>query len=297
VPYNTKVAEIWGAFIATMPSRTEYIILPGGAGGGGGGGVVQRGPRLVIVPGGTAAMSLEYPSKVTLHAGESMLITIRVNNTGDLDLRDIKLHTSLPETIEININPKVIPYLEPNSSYPFIVSLDAKNATSGDHALGFNVMADYANEAGNIIITILPVEVSGDEIREIILNYKLLITELEEKTLAASLKGFDVSKIEEDLNNTKNKLRDAEDYFNAGRYDDSKKKLKEVKEDIEKIVFELANLSIMIYATPGAFPLLMLLSIALLVVFIIALLYILLWWNRKRKRRPKLLRNLQEGEA
>jgi len=318
VSYETRTAETWRAFTASYPSEAPYVPgngtgtgngtgnatgnatgyvlnITGGGGGGAGGGLTAL-TYITTVLGGTPGITLSYPNKITLHQGESTMINLRVNNTGDLAVHDVKMHTSIFFGIGLDVNPKVIPIIYPNQTYSFLISLDSLNASEGDYTLSFDVMSDYASDTGSIAIKIVSWNMTAEEIEQIILNYRLIISDLKGEIFSASLKGFDTSDIKNRLDDTESMLDDAEKDLRFNKMDDAKKKLKGVKDDLEQIVLALANLTIILRAEPPLFTSTMLILLILLIIALVLLILILLRRKRKKKK-PKLLQNTQETEA
>ena len=208
--YSTRVAETWGSFVVVPFSEQNQTAESGwetqgtnGTGGGGavavtitvGGGMVET---TVIKEASQASMLLSYPREIVLHKNESYLASITVNNTGSIDLPDIKLHISGPSAISIGISPKQIFFLPPNETSSFLVSFYVPDtASEGEYRLVFDMASAYMRESGEILLKVVPWGITKEEVEDIVLNYGLLISDLWQKTASAEMKGFYVGEVKD----------------------------------------------------------------------------------------------------
>lgn len=283
-PYDTKVAELWGVFTVVY-----YVELP---------------PPIVIVvppsrPGeityitlepGIPRLSLQYQNYYDLYPGQSLMISIIVNNTGTANLYNLRLSTSTTSLIITDVNPKVVSSLATNKSELFLISLTIpKDIQPGTYPLIFEVLSDKTMETGTITLNIKSEEVSiKDEVYQMLLNYEYLASEIEKKISDAISEGLDVSIAQRSFEKAKLNLKRAREYFNAGEYENAKEKLDEVKKGFEDTIFQLAHAKLKLYVAPAFSPfIIVILAIVIAIVFLFAL-------KRRKKKRPKLLKEVTE---
>jgi len=285
VPYDTKVTELWGSFSVTFvfpPVPPIIIIVPPS----GTGNITYK-----ILEAGIPRLTAEYQNKYDLNPGQSILIPINANNTGEVSLLNLRFSTSTTSLIETDINPKTLMILRPGTSYLFLLSVTIPADTPiGVYPLNFEIICDKTVETGTISLNVTSVEVSiRDEVYQTILNYDYLVGELEKKISDAIAEGVDVTDAERSLERAKLGLQVAKDYFNSGDYESARNRLDEVKKDFEDVVFQIANAQLKLYAAPAFSP-----FIIVIVAIIIGLIFLVVLRRRKEKRRPKLLREVSE---
>jgi hypothetical protein len=288
VPYDGKVIETWKAFIVIYtppPPQVQIITLP---------------PPSVPVPTeivetGVPRMEIDYPENVTIAQGESKLLSILVKNTGQVSLKNMRLSVSTSSLFGIEINPKEVFKVSPNETAVFLVLVSVpKQASVGNYPLDFEVITDKIKEGRRINIQVVsalpPIE---EEVREEILNYEYLISEIQAQIDVAASKGLDVSKAQASLDKAKIGLEIAKSYYNQGNYYDAKKKLDEVRDYLQDAVFQLSLIQIPVYYPVFPwFPLILLLIIVIVIILVLVLI-------RKKKKeekelkRPKLLRGIE----
>ncbi|MFH8086769.1 MAG: NEW3 domain-containing protein [Candidatus Aenigmatarchaeota archaeon] len=284
VPYDGKMIETWKTFMVIYippPPPVQIITLP---------------PEItapVEVEIGKPAMQIDYPEKITITQGESKLFSVIVKNTGQVSLKNMRLAISLPSSFSIEINPKEIFKIIPNETAVFLVYLTIPNQTlPGTYPLDFEVITDKIKEGRRISVEVVSALPDIEkEVKETIEYYEYLILEIQNQIDAASLKGIDVSKVQESLDKAKIALEQAKTYYNVGNYLDAKRKLDEVKDCLQETVFLLSLALIPVYYP--AFPLLPLILILIIVLVIIIVLILSRRKKKEELKRPKLLRGIE----
>jgi hypothetical protein len=286
VPYETKVAETWAAFLVYYPPN--IIMLPGPS-------APTGGPGGIIVPAvGLPDMSLTYPDKVKAYIGGTTTASIIIQNTGGTVLRNLRLYTSSTNSVDIGTSPKQISAIGLNSSSLFLISIFVPSTTSeGEYPLDFEISSDQTKQTGKIKIEVVSSLVSEDEeIRQRILNYEFLISEIESEIFSASNQGFDLTLPSRALEQAKLSLGKAKYYYELGKFDEAKKELENVRKSLEEAVLQLASSTLYIYKPAAYSPLLILLLIIIIITIII-----LPYYYKRKERRPKMLRELGETET
>ncbi|MEM7825369.1 MAG: NEW3 domain-containing protein [Candidatus Aenigmatarchaeota archaeon] len=284
VPYDGKVLETWKGFVViyTPPSpRIEIISLPG-----------PPAPTEIIET-GVPRMEIVYPENITIAQGESKLFSIIVKNTGQVSLKNMRLSVSTLSSFEFEITPKEIFKVSPNETAIFLVLLTIPNRTyPGTYPFDFEVITDKMKEGRKIsieVVSILPL--LEEELKETIIYYEYLISEIQTQIDNAALKGIDVSQAQDSLDEAKKSLEIAKSYYDLGKYLDAKRKLDEVRDHLQDAVYKLSLALIPIYYP--AFP-----WIPLILLLIIILIILIILVRRKKKeekelKRPKLLRGIE----
>jgi hypothetical protein len=289
VPYEYKVTEAWGSFFVTWtwPQVQEIIFVSTSQGGG-----IIQGQREY----GTTEMELSYNSSLDIYPGQSMMFPIFIRNTGTINLHNVKLYSTTTENIGFDVNPKVVYELRQNKSAMFLVSINvSENIQPGDYEFAFDVMGEEIKRSGIVKLSVGSFNVSiEDEVRDAILNYEYLINEAERETYLARLEGFNTTRAEGYLEDAKLSLGRARELFDQGDYEGSRDALDSVKKNLEKVVLDLATISIKLYTYPAFSPFLILL---LIIIIIIVIIIIAILERRKKNRKPKLIRDYNEEEG
>jgi hypothetical protein len=283
--YDTKVVEVWGAFSVYYPlPQVIPIYVPVAA--------PPAAPPVVVV--GAPELALEYPDLVKFYVGEKKLINISVKNVGTAAAHNLKLYISTSSLIDISIYPKQFLALNPNETLIFVISIGIPSTMQeGTYPLEFELMNDEGiKKIGEIslqVTSIPPPE--EEEIYQKILNYELLISEIQQQINSAFLQGYDVSFANKTLSLARASLENAKDYLKSKRIKDAKKELIEVENKIQDAALQLASATLYLYRPPA-----ILWWLILLIILAIALAILAYWYLKRRKRRPKFLQRIEETE-
>jgi hypothetical protein len=279
VPYETKVAETWGVFsvsyVVPQPEPIIVVVPPGD-----GTWTYERGP-------GISRLTASYQRNYSFNPGQTVMININATNTGETSLSSIRLSTSSSNAMTTDVNPKVFVGLAPEESTMFLVSLTMpKEMEPGLYPLGFELISDKARESGSIMLNITNAEISiKEDVFNTILNYQYLLGDLEGKISDADSKGLDVSQANISFNRAQRGLQSAREYYNSGKYQEARDELDGVRQDLEDVVFQLANAALNLYVTPAFSP-----FILVIIMIFLGILFFILLRRRKRDRKPRLLR-------
>jgi len=290
VPYDAKVAEYWGSFFVVwyyyqIPEIIHIVTYPGG-------GAIPAQKEA-----GITGLELEYKEKVDLYPGQEVLLSITLNNTGTINLHNLKFYSSTTEYIDFEVNPKEIYELGFKESNVFLVSLKiSEYIPPGEYDFFFEVLGLEVRRTGNIKLNITPFAKlpPKDEIYETVLNYEYLITELDHEIYLTSLKGFNTSRAEMYLDDARKNLQKAKEYFDQENYEDAKDFLDIVKRDLEDVVFELAAISFRVYVYPAYSPFLILILLLMILIGTIILIHL---YKKRKKEKPRIIREFAEEET
>ncbi|MFH1228928.1 MAG: hypothetical protein V1678_00700 [Candidatus Aenigmatarchaeota archaeon] len=280
VPYETKVTEVWGVFsmtyIVPIPAPIIIVVPPMGEGTW----IYEKGP-------GIPMLTADFQKNYDLTSGQTVLININANNTGEVPLSSLRLSTSTTNLIITDVNPKVLNSLDPGESTVFLVSVEMpKDMPPGIYPLGFEILSDKARTSGSISLNITSAEKSiKDDVYNTILNYEYLINDLESKILDADSKGQDVTLAQKSFDSARKGLDRAKEYYDSGGYEEARDKLDEVRQDIEDVVFQLANSELNLYVTPAFSP-----FILLIILIVLGIIFFIILRRRRSDRKPRLLR-------
>ena len=225
------------------------------------------------------------------------MFPVTISNTGTINLHDISFYSTTTENIDFEANPKQIYELGQGKSAMFLISLNVSDSIpAGSYDFYFEIMGREIKRSGNIKLNIASFNVSiEDGVREAILNYEYLVARAEREIYLTGLDGFNTTRAEGYLDDARYNLQRARELFEEEDYEGARDTLDYVKRDLEKVVFELATISVRIYAYPAFSPYLILLLF--LVIVIAVLIIFFLYKKRRSERKPKLIREYEEEEG
>lgn len=280
VPYETMVAESWGAFsvVYYVPTPPPIVIY-----------VPPSNPGTITYVTnevGTPGLSAEYQKDYNLNPGQSILIGVTAINTGEVWLNNLRFSLSGTDLITTDVNPKSLEMLSPNKSSIFLISLTVPNDTpAGVYPLDFEIVSDKATTSGTINLNVSSHEVSiKDEVYNTILNYEYFVDEIEKRMSDEVSEGLDVTAANTSFERAKAGLKEAKDYYDQGRYDDAKARLDEIKKDFEDTVFLLANAELNVQVAPAFSP-----FFIVIIAILLAVLFLFILRRRRKEKKPKLL--------
>ena len=241
---------------------------------------------------GIPKIEIEYPEEIEIYPGESKFVNIIVNNTGEVSFTRLRLYLSTTRLINTTINPKVVFDLPVGESVIFLVTLDAPSTIPpGEYPFDFELISKEIKAEKSSLIKVLSEEISlKDLVYRTILNYKLLITQIDNEIISMHMKRYDVRLANQSITYAKANLTYAEELYDLEGYEDAWNTLKDVKKNIEDAVFHLGHATLQIRAEPTIF-LIIILILPILVTIIFVTYYML---KKKETERPRLLRNIKQ---
>jgi hypothetical protein len=293
--FNNKIVETWGAFLVYYNTNTS---TPGN-GTGQPVEVIQivNVVTLTSVGGsaekGTAKISVEYPEKFNISQGDSGLFKIKVKNTGNRTLRGLGIYISTSDLIKFDVYPKQTASLPVNSSSTFLVSIEIPMTTPvGIYAFDFDIISDEVSSGKSVFIEVIGESTDEEYVRQRLLDYQLLISDVEREIYSAKLNGYDVDIANQSLVNAKISFERAKNYFDSKKFGDAKKELDNVKMHLENAMLQLASSRLYVYTTKAIINWWVIIGILVLVSGIVIFIFV----RRRGKKRPKLLRDMVEVE-
>lgn len=280
VNYGTKRIEAWGSFYVTYPDYIPYI-------------PAEYQPIVTYVE-VNPSLSLEYPESVDTYPGRSVLTNIKVKNTGNATLHEVKLQLSATNMLDIDLNPKDSYYLEPGETLVFLMDIYANNNISiGEYPVDFELITREVKETGTISVNVRPYNMSlEEEVRKTIQNYEYLINELQREIIEATANDLDVTAAQVELDQAKEKLQEAKDYYDSKEYENAMDVLDEIKDILKDVALKLSQASFTVFVAPAFSP-----YWILIIAILMAIIFLLFFKKRKKKEKPKLLRASEGSET
>ena len=280
ISLGTKKMEAWGSFYATYPG---YAPPPSG----------EYQP-ITVYKEVQPSITLEYSDSVDAYPGRSVLTNMRVKNTGNATIHEVKLHLSTTNLLDIDLNPKESYYLEPGETLTFLMDIFANNNISiGEYPIDFELVTRELKKTGTITVNVKPYNMSlEEEARRTIQNYEYLINELQREIIEATAKDLNVTSAQVELDQAREKLQEAKDYYDAKEYENAMRVLEDIKDTIKDVALKLSQAAFTVFVAPAFSP-----YWILIIAILMAIIFLLFFKRKKRENKPKLLRTSEGAET
>ena len=237
-------------------------------------------------------MEIEAPEMIEIPKGKTTVAYVKINNIGNSTLHNLKITTDV-ENVSVDIFPKVIMTFPMNTSAIFMISVNAPfRLNSGIYSMDLYISTDEIEVLKKVSLNVTDVNLK-DLVFRTLMNYKFMVAELESQLEDASRRGLDASKMLKDLEIIKLDLSVAEEFYNKKDYEGAYQKLQEVYPKLQRLMMEIAILSI---KRVKVFPILYILLITILIILLLVLLFYLNRRMTKKEKRPKILEKMEGNE-
>jgi hypothetical protein len=182
---------------------------------------------------------LNYTREVNITQGEDYILLIKVSNFGDVDLHDIFVILTSREIDAKVLYPENVDKLLPTESVIFVARLKAPDwLPEGNYTVKIDAVSYEKRVKDEIKVNVKSLNLK-EKVKQLIAYYSDVIKQLEEEI--ASVEGVkNVTIAKQYLNEAKNELETAKDYFKLGWLKDALDQMQIVKEKIDKTVIALS---------------------------------------------------------
>ncbi len=304
VYYGNNTAHAWGSFYV---EPYIAIIIPPDYGGDTDGGSDSEGDSdsdissgfsgdvfsewyLELFDFGRTMITLSHPDKIYVMSGDTSVVYVIVNNTGTMNLRRLLLLPRIIGNIALDAQPMNIQALKGGQSAIFMITLDVPaGMEDGIYPMDFKVIANKIERSGHIDVVVG--SLSFDEnLMDMILNYRYIITRLIDETDSLYLEGKNTALLERYIGDADSALILAKDYHDLKDYGQVRAYLKDTKGHLQLAVIELARLR-------GSDSLLSrapMLLLAIAIAVIIAVSIIAVYVHKRSVKKDKQAKRFQE---
>lgn len=289
VVYGQRRMVTWGYFNVVIRPEKVIVFVPGEP-------IPQPGPPIItpifIVP----RMETEHQQLINMTAGESTTVPVRIKNTGDMNLTDIRFYVSAPQMIYVDVSPKIVSFLPIGRNYTFLLSIETDNYTAaGNYSIDFSIVSKETSINSTITLNVkekqVPKIYDSEAMRQKILSYFYILSELEARASFLAREGFDIIIANSSISSARSMLSLASGYFEQGDYENCVKALESAKNMLETAALELESITLKIY---GGGP--SLFYIALFALLVAAAVFAVYEYRKRRDMRPRILRKEETAE-
>ena len=206
-------------------------------------------PSRPVAPTVKSIEIIDYPSEINGTIGEIKLIPIKVKNTGNVLLNNVTLIIDgIPFFTKVSPDNIKLPS---NSTQIFLIRITIpQEAKFTEYNMSVKAVGDSVSDTKFIKFRISAVT-KQEMIKSEIEDLRNLIEKIWEETIDLGMKGYNVTDVFDILNQAKENLRIAEDYFEKEDYDNSEKYLENVRTKLEEAVVKISQLIVKIVIMPA----------------------------------------------
>ena len=294
VAYQYKVAVAWGYFRVFMITGEEiinwtvdnnmtiiynYTLLP----------PERAAPNIIEIP-ANARMALEYNDTIFVEKGSRIVVPVKVNNNGEGNLTNVKIYLSSPNMLYTDVNPKAVGDIAPGDSFTFLITMEPlPNITAGDYNVSFEALSGETSMRGSMTVSVVEKLAYHDwqSLKDLILSYNYIASELESKINYLSMYGNDVKAANITLTAAKAAIASAKTQYNDRDYEKCKEFLDIAGPLLENAALQIGHMTMKVYA---AQPGLSYFVIAALSSGIVLAVFLIYRHEKKKGEKPKFLR-------
>jgi len=231
--YNLTETKVWDSSSKNMTVASK-IVSP----------TPPSGPpsapsRPPVTPTVKSIEIIEYPPEINGTRGEMKMIPVKVKNTGNAALHDVKLIIK-DLTFFTKISPDSLGLLS-NTTQTFLVRLEIpKIADFKVYQFGVKAIGDNVSDTKTIKLRVMS-RTLEDRIRSEIENLYQLIEINWKDLLELQTEGYNVTHIFETLDEARENLVIAEGYFEIGKYEDSERYLEYTRSKLEEVAIQISR--------------------------------------------------------
>ncbi|NOQ37839.1 hypothetical protein GQ472_03030 [archaeon] len=239
---------------------------------------------------GRTMITLSHPDKIYVMSGDTSVVYILVNNTGTMTLRRLLLLPRIIGNIAVGAQPMNIQTLKGGQSAIFMITLDVPaGIKDGIYPMDFKVIANRIERTGHIDVVVGSL-LLDENLMDMILNYRYIITRLMDETHSLYLAGGNTTLLERYIDDADSALILAKDYHDLKDYGQVRAYLKDTRGHLELAVIELARLRSSDSLLSRA-PML-LLMIAMIVIIAVSL--IAVYVHKRSMKKDEMAKKFQD---
>ena len=248
------------------------------------------GPPAPPMPGVGKIEIVKYPQEIIVERGWVNYPSVVVNNTGGVALRDIILSISGIPSSWYTIEPSEVDFLPVGDSAIFTIKLEVPITAEAKEYYGV-LKAESSQASDEKMFVLLVFESRAELLDYEIKKLKKEIQDFESEVERAKEMGKDVSEVERLLEEAKNQVGLAENYYLRKMYDDALAAVFAARGLLDRAKYAL---SIAPYMKRVLIPLIPTWLMILLVVLAVVIVVLLIWL---KKIRVDLTRIFRPGES
>ncbi len=275
---NQTETDLWDTKLKNMTVASKIIPPPSEP---------TPGPsRPAITPKVKSIEIIDYPKEINTTINEIKLIPVKVKNTGNVLLDNVTLIVGgIPFSTRISPDNIELPS---NSTQIFLIRIEIPQVTNfTEYNMSVKAIGDSVSDTKFIKLRITSVTIQ-ERIKSEIEDLRNLIEKIWEETIDLGMKGYNVTEVFDILNQAKENLRIAEDYFDEEDYDNSEEYLEIVRTKLEEAVVKISQLIVKTVIMP-AFTFQQKMIVTLLVGVILGLIVVIIIQRKKFARMQETI--------
>lgn len=244
----------------------------------------------------TRGWRVEAPRTIDLAQGGSTTLPIRITNTGEAVLRNVRLSVRSSRNITVAYDPKIMFGILSNETRNFMLTLTGDNTTREDQSISYTVSSDELSREGETEVNIVPA-VTIAQLRDELAKLQLLVQDAEDEMRRLEGDGVAVPEARASLEEVRVRITEANTSIEEENLREAKNRIDSARSQMGEVFQKLfkKRSEQLVVTAPLVRPvyLLMLAAILIAVVMVGGYYYI----RERHEERPKLLRDLEEEEG
>lgn len=239
------------------------------------------------------AWNVSAPRNATIEQGGSTIIPIRIHNTGNATLTNVRIGLQHSGNLSLEFTPKIMFTIEPNTTRTFALEASVGNDTIGQQRIRYRISSAELSEKGTIPVTVVPT-LTRRQLLDKIAALEAVLRELTVEMRLEQRQGADISQVNASVTRARQALREARTAVEAGNLREGRDRIEDAHRAIREAfqsLFKLQSEQFLLEA-PLAQPLLVLILIAVVVAVLMVGAYY--YFRERELERPKLLRDMEE---
>lgn len=177
--------------------------------------------------------SIDAPQEVTLSQGETGTAAIAVENTGEGDIRNVRLVLEEPSNISTRYNPKILFDVRPGETKNFMLSMTPENSSRGRYDIDYRLISESFSRTGSMAVSVRPTT-TIERLRQEITSMRLMVADATAQKNVAEDRGYSVEGVEDSLNRSRERIQEAEESLESGDIAAAQEALDAAREDVER---------------------------------------------------------------
>lgn len=237
---------------------------------------------------------IDAPQEVRLSQGGNASVSLRITNTGNTAINNVRLATRSTDNVTIDFTPKILFTIPPGESSSFLLRIGTtKQAMLTRTDISYVLRSEQLSERGSFTADISPI-LTLQQLRQRADNIDILITDARTEIETAERRGMNLTGAHASLRQAENAVQEARTAIKEEQVSDAGQALERADNQVQEAyqqLFEARSEQLAVRA-PLVNPSYILIVFAIIIVIILVGIYY--YMKAEAEKRPKLLRRLEE---
>ncbi len=236
---------------------------------------------------------VDYPKDISVERGWAKYPVIKVKNTGETELYNVKLSVVGIPSVWVNIEPEIISKLSINETKQFKLKITVPtNAKQGEYTISLIASSNKTTDKKSFILAVFASK--EDLIAYELRKLKVEVENFEIEVQMAKKDGKDVTEVLKVLDEIKNQINNSEEYLNEKRYDEALASIYTGWSLLKRARELLAKAP---YIIPVFIPVLPKWATPLMLILLVIIIILLAFAGKIKRRMDRIIKHMKFPEA